>query len=185
MGRETKQSLEQEKKAAEEAIKAQREAERQALERAESEAKAQAEIAAAQRKAALESKAAAARLELLKTETLQKQLAHEQEIAAIVQDILRIRLAGEEDRARIINEYLTRIEREAAQFDEERGEIEARINQYLDFNAKLLTSLAEYRVSVEQTTVEVNNRIAEQQVAIERLEQQIKELTEDEQSGSQ
>ena len=79
-------------------IAAQKDADIKAELQAQREAESQALIAKQELQATLESKARIAKTELLKTETLVTQIEHEEVIAAILRDIVRIRLAGEEDR---------------------------------------------------------------------------------------
>ena len=119
-------------------IAAQKDADEKAEQQAQRDAESQARIAAQELEAAQESKRRVAATELIKTQTLESQIQHEEVIAGILREIVRIRLAGQEDRARLTSEYLTRSEADAASFEDETAEIEGRIQAYLDFNAALL-----------------------------------------------
>ena len=156
-------------------IAAEQDASEKAEEQAQRDAESQARIAAQELTAAQESKRRAAATELVKTQTLQAQIAHEEVIASILRDIVRIRLAGQEDRARITNEYLTRAETEAAAFEGETSEVEARIQAYLDFNAALLTRLEEYQADIGARLERVQASIEEQQANIDRLAEEAQE----------
>ena len=142
------------------------------LEQAKIEAEAQAERAQVEKAAALQSKLLAAEEELVRTETLQAQVEHEETIAAVLRDIVRIRLAGQEDRARIANEYLTRLEAAQSVFALEVDEVNERIQQYIDFNAQLLASIEEYQRSIDALLAETETSIAEQRAAIVQIGQE-------------
>ena len=155
-------------------IAAQQEADRKAEIQAQRDAESQAQIAAQELAAAQESKRRTAATELLKTKTLETQIQHEEVIAGILRDIMRIRLAGQEDRARITQEYLIRAEEAAVSFDEETSETEKRIQAYLDFNAALLERLQEYQDDIEVRLERVRVAIEEQQANIDSLEEDAK-----------
>ena len=152
---------------------ARRQAERDAAireqEQAKREAETQARVAEAELAAARESQRIVAETELLRTQTLKAQLAHEETIAGILQEIARIRLAGQQDRARLTNEYLVRAEASAEAFNVEVEEIQATIQRYLDFNSELLTQLDEYRANISTKLREAEQELAEQQARIEAL----------------
>ena len=151
-----------------------------AVEKAESQAQrdaeSQARIAAHELAAAQESKRRIAATELLKTQTLGTQIEHEEVIAGILREIVRIRLAGQEDRARITNEHLTRAESAATAFEEATEEVEARIQAYLDFNAGLLDRLAEYQADIGARLERVKASIEEQQARIDALEEEAQDI---------
>ena len=115
------------------------------------------------------------------------EIAHEEVLSGILLDILRIRLAGQEDRARITNWYLTRALEEREAFDDETSEIEARIQQYLDFNASMLAQIAEYQSTLQERLDALNASLAEQQAKIDALEQEARDIAvgdqDDDQSG--
>ena len=157
-------------------IEAQKDADEKAEQQAQRDAESQARIAAQELAAAQESKRRIAATELLKTQTLATQIEHEEVVAGILREIVRIRLAGQEDRARITNEYMTRAEATAASFEEETVETESRIQAYLDFNAALLTRLEEYQADIGARLERIKTSIAEQQANIDRLEQEAQEL---------
>ena len=164
-------------------IEAQRDADEKAEIQAQRDAESQARITAQELAAAQESKRRVAATELLKTQTLVTQIQHEEVIAGILRDIVRIRLAGQEDRARITNEYLTRSEATAATFEGETAETETRIQAFLDFNAALLTRLEEYQSDIGARLERVRASIAEQQAEIDRLAEEAQEIAaEDEES---
>ncbi len=146
-------------------------------ETAQREAEAQAFVAAQELAAAQESRRRIAAAELIKTEALQTQIAHEEVIAEILRDIVRIRLAGQEDRARLTSEYLTRAESAAVDFEEETSDIEARIQDYLDFNAELLTRLEDYQADISARLERVQASIDEQQASIDVLEEEAQRLS--------
>ena len=156
-------------------IEAQEDADRKAQEQALLEAETQARIAEQELAAALASKARAAKLELVKTQSLENQLKHEEVIASILRDIVRIRLAGQEDRARITNEYLVRWEATVAEFEAETSEVEGRIQQYIDFNAQLLGRIAEYQDSIDSRLAQVESSIQEQRTRIEQINQELEQ----------
>ena len=166
-------------------LAAQEDADRKALEQAQREAETQAKIAEQERAAALESKTRAAKEELLRTETVQAQIKHEEAIAVILRDIVGIRLAGQEDRARLTNDYLVRLESAQADFDVETSEIETRIQQYFDFNAQLLARIEEYQQSIDARLEEAETAIAEQRAAIEELAQEEGEAAAPVEEGAQ
>ena len=143
-------------------IRAQEDADRKAAEQAQREAETQARIAKEELAAALASKVKTAEIELIKTQTLETQLKHEEEVAGILRDIVRLRLSGQEDRARITNEYLGRLEQMASEVDVEASDVEARVQKYLDFNAQLLERIAEYQSAVESRLAQVEVSITEQ-----------------------
>ena len=149
-------------------IKAQEDADRKAAEQAQREAETQARIAKEELAAALASKVKASEIELIKTQTLETRLKHEEVVAGILRDIVRLRLSGQEDRARLTNEYVARLELSASEADVEASEVEARVQQYLDFNAQLLERIAEYQSAVESRLAQVEESITQQ---TERLAQ--------------
>ena len=91
------------------------------------EAQEQAEAAQQELQAYQEQQRIAAETEVIRTQALQAQLLHEEAVAEILREITRIRLAGQSDRARLTNEWLIRMEADAAEFAEEVAEIEATI----------------------------------------------------------
>ena len=121
-------------------IEAQKDADEKAEQQAQRDAESQARIAAQELEAAQESKRRIVATELLKTQTLATQIEHEEVVAGILREIVRIRLAGQEDRARLTSEYMTRAQVTVASFEDETAEVEGRIQAYLDFNAALLVS---------------------------------------------
>ena len=157
-------------------IAAQKDADEKAEQQAQRDAESQARIAAQELAAAQESKRRIAATELLKTQTLETHIQHEEVVTGILREIVRIRLAGQEDRARITNEYMTRAEATAASFEEETVETESRIQAYLDFNAALLTRLEEYQADIGARLERIKTSIAEQQANIDRLEREAQEL---------
>ena len=161
-------------------IEAQKDADQKAETQAQRDAESQARIAAQELAAAQESKRRIAATELIKTQTLETQIQHEEVIGGILREIVHIRLAGQEDRARITNEYLTRAEATAASFEEETVEIESRIQAYLDFNAALLTRLEEYQADIGTRLERIRTSIAEQQARIDALEEEAQSLAAEE-----
>ena len=157
-------------------IDAQKDADEKAESQAQRDAESQARIAAQELAAAQESKRRIAATELLKTQTLGTQIEHEEVIAGILREIVRIRLAGQEDRARITNEHLTRAESAATAFEEATEEVEARIQAYLDFNAGLLDRLAEYQADIGARLERVKASIEEQQARIDALEEEAQDI---------
>ena len=147
------------------------------LEQAKIEAEAQAERARIEKAAALETKRLAAEEELVKTEALQSQIEHEEAVAVILRDIVRIRLAGQEDRARLTNEYMNRLEAAQSAFAGEVSEVEARIQQYLDFNAQLLARINEYQQAIDVRLAETQASLEEQRTAIKEIAEDREELS--------
>ena len=111
-------------------IAAQKDADEKAEQQAQRDAESQARIAAQELVAAQESKRRIAATELIKTQTLETQIQHEEVIAGILREIVRIRLAGQEDRARLTSEYLTRAESAASSLEEETVETEGSQNYH-------------------------------------------------------
>ena len=148
---------------------AEEDAARREQEQAKRESEAQERVAEAELAAAQEAQRIVAETELIRTQTLKAQLAHEESIAVIVQNIARIRLAGQQDRVRLTNEYLVRAEASGEAFDVEAAEVESTIQQYLDFNAALLAQLEEYRADIATKLREAEQKLAEQQARIEAL----------------
>ena len=68
------------------------------------------------------------------------------------------------------------MDKDSAAFQEQVTEAEGRIQQYLDFNAQLLVSIAAYREAVAQSVSQVTTTIEQQQAEIEALEQELEEL---------
>ena len=170
------EQLRQEEAAKKAELLAQREAELKAEEQAKREAEQQARIAKLELQTILENKITVADTELIKTQTLAAQLEHEKTIGKLLNEITRIRLAGEEDRARLTNEYLVAVESSTSAFEGETGEIENRIQEYIDFNEKLFTSIAEYQASIESRVDDVKASVDEQLQQIEQLQQEAKDL---------
>ena len=155
---------------------AQADAANKAAEQARLEAEAQARIAILETKTAVEARKQVQEAELLRTKTLIKDIEHRQELGAILRDIVRIRLAGEEDRARLTNEYLLNVSTTVATFDEEVRAIEAKIQEYVEFNRKLLNQLEAYHAGLIDRLRQANESVVEQQERIGSLEQQIEQL---------
>ena len=174
--REHQAAVEKAEREAAARIAAQEDADEKAEQQAQRDAESQTRIAAQELAAAQESKRRIAATELLKTQTLETQIEHEEVVAGILQDIVRIRLAGQEDRARITNEYMARAKATAASFEEETVETESRIQAYLDFNAELLDRLDEYQADISARLQRIKTSIAEQQANIDRLEREAQEL---------
>ena len=148
---------------------AERDATAKEQEQALRDAESQAREAEAEAEAAQERQRIITETELLKTETLRAQLAHEETIAGILQEIARILLAGQEDRVRLTNEYLIRAESSAAAFDLEREEIERAIQEYLDFNTELLEQLEQYRANIAKQLQKVERELETQRARIEEI----------------
>ena len=123
-----------------------------------------------------ERRLAIARAEEIKTQTLIDEIATQEVLTEILNDIVRIRLAGQEDRTRITNEYLDRARTASESFDLETSEIESRIQAYIDFNAALLVEIAEYRLSIQNRLEALRASIEEQQADIDRLESEAREI---------
>ena len=156
-------------------IEAEKDAAAKEEEQAQREAESQARIAEQQLAAANERRLAIAKAEEIRTQTLIDEIALQEVLTAILNDIVRIRLAGQEDRARITNEYMTRARDASADFDAETSEIESRVQEYLDFNAALLAEISEYQLSIQNRLESLRASIAEQQAEIDRLEAEARE----------
>ena len=166
-------------------IETERDAAAKKEEQAQREADAQARIAEQQLAAANERRLAIARAEEVKTQALIDEIATQEVITAILNDIIRIRLAGQEDRARITNEYLARARTVSESFDLETSEIESRIQEYIDFNAALLTEISEYQASIRDRLEALRASIAEQQTEIDRLEVGAREIATPEEEANE
>ena len=151
-------------------IAAEKDAAEKEEEQAQREAESQARIAEQQLAAAHERRLVIARAEEIKTQTLIDEIALQEVLTAILNDIIRIRLASQEDRARITNEYLNRARDASADFEVETSEIESRVQEYLDFNAALLVEIAEYQLSIQNRLDRLRASIEEQRAEIDRLE---------------
>ena len=156
-------------------ITAEKDAAAKEEEQAQREAESQARIAERKLAAANERRLVIARAEAIKTQTLIDEIALQEVLTEILNDIVRIRLAGQGDRARITNEYLTRARTASESFDLETSEIESRIQEYIDFNAALLTEIAEYQLSIQNRLEALRASIEEQQAEIDRLEARARE----------
>ena len=139
------------------------------------EAEAQAEQARLELEAAKSRQITIAKIEATRTETLIAEIAHKELIAGILQEIARIRLAGQDDRARLTNEFLTRMESSGAEFDAETAEVEARIQEYLDFNEKLIAQIEAYYENVQTRLLETQAKLEAQYAQIEAIEQEVLE----------
>ena len=106
--REHADEIERQEQAEAARLKAERDAAEKEEEQAQREAESQARIAERQLAAANERRLTIARAEEIKTQTLIDEITLQEVLTAILNDIVRIRLAGQEDRARITNEYLAR-----------------------------------------------------------------------------
>ena len=157
-------------------IEAERDAAAKEEEQAQREAESQARIAEQELAAANERRLAIARAEEIRTQTLIDEIAIQEVLTAILNDIVRIRLAGQEDRARITNEYLDRARNASADFEVETSEIESRVQEYLDFNTALLAEISEYQLSIQNRLEGLRASIAEQQAEIDRLEAETREI---------
>ena len=157
-------------------IEAERDAAAKEEEQAQREAKTQARIAEQELAAANERRLAIARAEEIKTQTLIDEIALQEVLTEILNDIVRIRLAGQEDRARITNEYLARARAASESFDLETSEIESRVQEYIDFNAALLAEIAEYRLSIQNRLEGLRASIEDQRAEIDKLEAEAREI---------
>ena len=155
---------------------AQADAANKAEEQAKLEAEAQARIAILETKAAVEARKKVQEAELLKTQTLIKDIEHRQELGAILRDIVRIRLAGEQDRVRLTNDYLLNVSTTVATFDEEVKAIESKVQEYVEFNQSLIEQLEAYHAGLVTRLQAASNSVEQQQQRIEDLEGQIKQL---------
>ena len=167
--REHVEKVAQEEAAAAARRQAERDAEEKLQEQALRDAEAQARIAAEDLSAAQRNLEIARQTEIIRTQTLQARLLHAEAVALILEDIVRVRLAGQTDRARLTNEYLVRAEAVAAEFNVDVAEIEKTIQDYLDFNSELLVQLASYRENIDAQLARVEAELAEHQARIEAL----------------
>ena len=151
--------------------------EREAIQK---EGESQARIAAQQIAAAKARKLEIAQIELHRTQNLVAQITHEEALAVVLREIVRIRLAGKEDRARITNEYLNRAAALDKAFEEETATVEARIQQYLDFNDALLEEIAGYHTSVRSRLENLEIQLAEQWAEIDELNREAEKAAENE-----
>ena len=174
--REHAAEIERQEQAEAARLKAERDAAAKEEEQARLTAESQARIAEQQLAAANERRLAIARAEEIKTQTLIDEIATQEVLTEILNDIVRIRLAGQEDRTRITNEYLDRARTASESFDLETSEIESRIQAYIDFNAALLVEIAEYRLSIQNRLEALRASIEEQQADLDRLESEAKEI---------
>ena len=145
-------------------------------ERAQRERELQARIAKLEQKTAAEAQLKIAEAEATKTATVKAQLEHQQRLTEIFQETVRIQLAGQGDRARLLNEHLLNASTTAATFDEEVRAAEARINAYVEFNRQLLSSLEAYYAGLLTRLETANGTLATQQQRASELEQEIQAI---------
>ena len=150
-------------------LKAEADARAKEEEQAKREAETQALIAAQELEAATAARLKIAEVELLRTKTLRTRLQHEEVIAAILNDIVLIRLAGQEDRARITNEHLARLANTTSDLDQQTEEATARINEYIEFNARLLAEIGRYRTELFARLQSTNDAVKAQEAKIEQV----------------
>ena len=174
--REHTAEIERQEQAEASRLKAERDAAAKEEEQARLTAESQARIAEQQLAAANERRLAIARAEEIKTQTLIDEIATQEVLTEILNDIVRIRLAGQDDRARITNEYLDRARDASAGFEVETSEVEGRIQEYIDFNAALLVEIAEYQLSIQNRLDRLRASIEEQRAEIDRLEAGAREI---------
>ena len=160
-------------------LQAERDATKKEEEQAQREAEAQARIAEAEFLAALETKEAVARAELIKTQTLEAQLKHEAAIAEILRDIVQIRLAGDTDRAYLTNEYLAELAIITDDFEAETVKAEELIREYTNFNADLLASIDGYWQAVDARLQRVSESVSNQLDKIAEIEAEAAQIAED------
>ena len=165
--REHQAAVEKAEREAAARIEAQKDADEKAEQQAQRDAESQARIAARELAAAQESKRRIAATELLKTQDAETQIEHEEIIAGVLRDIVRIRLAGQEDRAPDHERVHDPRRSDRRIFEEETVETESRIQAYLDFNAALLTRLEEYQADIGARLERVKASIEEQQAKID------------------
>ncbi len=154
-------------------LEAARLAEQEAIELAE----AQARMAAEEMVAVIQTRERAASEELIRTQALVDEIAHEEALALVLQEVVRIRLSGQEDRARITGEYLTRTDVLAQEFDVETTETEERIQAYLDFNTELMSQIADYQADLENRLETLRQDIRTQELELEALREQATDIT--------
>ena len=147
------------------------------LEQEASRRKAQAEatIAAQELQALRDAQARILETETLRTEALVQQLAHEEARAAILREIVRIRLGAERDRAQLLNKYLERVRLDSEAFDIETSEIEDEINRYLDFNSELLEAIRGYHETLQTRIADVKADLNTQRTELEALQREAEE----------
>ena len=107
--REHAAEIERQEQAEAARLKAERDAAAKEEEQARLTAESQARIAEQQLAAANERRLAIARAEEIKTQTLIDEIATQEVLTEILNDIVRIRLAGQEDRTRIVQGLPTSI----------------------------------------------------------------------------
>ena len=173
------EQLRQEEAAKQAKLLAQRDAELKAEEQAKREAEKQIRIIKIELQTILENKITVADTELIKTQTLAAQLEHDKTIGNLLNEIIKIKLAGDEDRAQLTNEYLVKLEASTFVFEGETGEIETRIQEYIDFNEKLFTSIVEYQANIESRVNNVRAIVDEQLQQIEQLQQEAEDLVQE------
>ena len=145
-------------------------------EQAEREAALQARLAKLEIVTATGAKLKVEEAELLKTQTVAKQLEHQKELGEIFRETVRIRLAAQEDRAKLLNDYLLAASTTVANFDEEVRAFESKIQQYIEFNQLLLTALETYHTGLIERLNRANESVDEQQQRVSDLEREIKQL---------
>ncbi len=158
---------------------AQREANRVAMEaakleeeQAKREAESQARVNAEKLAAAKASLVRVAEVERIKTQALVDDLATKVLIAEQLELIIKTRLMGTEERAKITNDWLKGRDRAAADFDEQAAAIEARSAEYDEFNKALLSSIEAHRTRVNERLENARRIEAEQIAELERLQKE-------------
>ena len=154
---------------AEARLKAEADARAKEETQAKREAETQALIAAQELETATAARLKIAEIELLKTKTLHTQLQHEEVIAAILNDIVLIRLAGQEDRARITNEHLAKLANTTSDLDQQTEEVTGRISKYVEFNIKLMDEIERYRTELVARLQSTDDAVKAQEAKIEQV----------------
>ena len=153
-----------ERKAAEEAAAAEAEAEAVRI-----EAESQANIEAIKLASAKELERKAQETELARTEALKASFERKKAIDAILANIIRIRLAGIEERRALTGAFL---EEQVAASQELRAEVaqyEARIAEYDTFNRMLLDHLDDHRELMDEKIKEAQETSEEERRRLDEL----------------
>ena len=141
------------------------------------EANRKATISAQSLAALHQEKIQTAENELLKTQALKAELEYREAAGAILQEIVRIRLAGKADRVKLLNEHLERVRQSSEEFDVETAEIEAMIQKYIDFNEALMAEIDGYQTELQRRIQEATRDIANQQAELDALNERAKEIS--------
>ena len=160
---------EKEHQSMQEELRAKKVAEERAAEKARADAEAKAELQRIELEAANEIQQKALETELFKTQALRAQLEQEKIIIAAWNKVVKIRLAGAEERAKITNAFMAEVEANKAAFV---ASVQAKVEEL-----RRLQELNEtLRVAIQAHNQTILDDLAIQQALEEQQKQAIQDL---------